>query len=94
MNLSPLIAIFVTVFLAELGDKTQLATILFSTERTQNPMLVFAVASAALVASTAFAVLLGTYAAKSLETVPLKLLAGMGFIIIGGGTIFEHFRSG
>jgi putative Ca2+/H+ antiporter (TMEM165/GDT1 family) len=93
MNASPLIAIFITVFLAELGDKTQLATILFSTERAQSPVLVFLVASAALVASTALAVLLGTYAARSLDTVPLKVVAGAGFIIVGGGMILDHFRA-
>ncbi len=93
MSFSPLLAIFFTVFFAELGDKTQLATVLFATEGQRSPWFVFAAASLALVASTAMAVLLGTYAAKYMEMVPLKLIAGIGFIAIGSWTIFEHFKS-
>lgn len=93
MNISPLLAIFITVFLAELGDKTQLATMLFATEGQQNPWFVFLAASLALVASTAIAVLFGTYASKYMELIPLKLFAGIGFMAIGGWTIIEHFRT-
>ncbi len=93
MNLSPLFAIFITVFLAELGDKTQLATVLFATEGQQNPWLVFAFSALALTLSTAIAVLLGTFAAKYMAMVPLKLLAGIGFVVIGSWTIFEYFQS-
>ena len=93
MSFSPLILIFVTVFLAELGDKTQVATMIFATDQQQSPWLVFIAASLALIASTAIAVLLGTFAAKYLEMIPLKLIAGIGFIAIGGFTVFEHFKS-
>ncbi len=93
MNFSPLFAIFITVFLAELGDKTQLATVLFATDGERNPWFVFAAASAALVVSTAIAVLFGTFAAKYLELIPIKLFAGAGFMIIGGWTIVEHFKT-
>ncbi len=93
MNFLSLFAIFATVLLAELGDKTQLATVLFAAEGKNNPWLVFAAASVALVVSTAIAVLLGSFAAKYLEMIPVKLLAGAGFMIIGGWNIFEHFRT-
>lgn len=88
-----ILTIFVTVFLAELGDKTQLATLLFASDRQTAPVLVFVAASLALVASTAVAVLLGVAAEKYLTMVPLKLIAGAGFIVIGGWTIWDHFRS-
>jgi putative Ca2+/H+ antiporter (TMEM165/GDT1 family) len=91
--MTSLITIFVTVFLAELGDKTQLATILFSSNKDTNAFTVFLVASLALVASTAIAVLLGSYGAKYLDMIPLKLIAGIGFIAIGTFTIFEHFKA-
>ncbi|MBB4286260.1 TMEM165/GDT1 family protein [Roseospira goensis] len=88
-----LLAIFVTVFLAELGDKTQIATLLFATDGKLNPLLVFLAAAGALVASTAAAVALGTMAERTLTMVPLKLIAGIGFIIIGTLTIIAHFRA-
>lgn len=90
--MSPLIPIFLTVFLAELGDKTQLATVLFASERQNSPLVVFLAAAAALVASTAVAVGLGVAARSWLEVLPLKLLAGIGFILIGCWTVYGHFR--
>jgi len=91
-SLAPYLAVFATVFLAELGDKTQLATLLFASEEKQSPWLVFAAAAAALVASTAIAVLIGTTAQRYIQGVPLKLIAGIAFIAIGAWTIWGHFR--
>ena len=88
--MSELIVIFTTVFLAELGDKTQLATLLFATEREASPMLVFAAASGALVLSTALAVALGVAAERYLAMLPLKLLAGAGFVAIGLWTLWDY----
>jgi len=87
-----LASIFAIVFLAELGDKTQLATLLFASDRGQHPFLVFLAAAGALVVATALAVLVGNYGARYLDALPLKLLAGIGFIAIGGWSILEHFR--
>jgi len=92
MNFSPLLVVFLTVFLAELGDKTQLATVLFATDGQNSPWLVFVAASLALVGSTAIAVLFGTFASTYLEVIPLKLIAGMGFIAIGLRTVFEYAK--
>ena len=86
------ITIFLTVFLAELGDKTQLATVLFSSDGDKSRLLVFAAASAALVASTGIAVLLGMAAERWMAAPPLKLLAGVGFIAIGLWMVVEHLR--
>lgn len=83
--------IFFTVFFAELGDKTQLATVLFSAEGGRPKWLVFAAAALALVASTAIAVILGAAAERHLSALPLKLIAGAGFIVIGGLLVAEHF---
>ncbi len=88
-----LAAIFAAVFLAELGDKTQLATLLFASDRALSPVLVFLAASAALVVSTGLAVAIGSQGTRYLEMVPLKLIAGVGFIAIGGWSILEHFRA-
>ena len=88
-----LLTIFITVFLAELGDKTQLATLLFATDQKAHPMLVFLAAAGALVASTAIAVALGTMAEKYLAMIPLKLIAGAGFVAIGLWTLADYFRT-
>ncbi|SLN29889.1 TMEM165/GDT1 family protein [Oceanibacterium hippocampi] len=87
-----LLAIFLTVFLAELGDKTQLATVLFAADRQVHPLLVFTAAALALVASTALAVAAGTLLSRYMAFVPLKLIAGIGFVAIGCWTIYGHFQ--
>jgi putative Ca2+/H+ antiporter (TMEM165/GDT1 family) len=91
MSITSLLPIFITVFLAELGDKTQLAALLFASDGKLNPWMVFVVASLALILSTALAVLLGSYAGKYLEAFPLKLIAGIGFMLIGAMAIREYF---
>ncbi|HBK90088.1 MAG TPA: hypothetical protein DDZ68_00305 [Parvularcula sp.] len=88
------LAIFLSVFLAELGDKTQLATMLFAADGRSSPLTVFAAAALALVAATGLAVVLGAAAERWLAFLPLKLIAGAGFVIIGGYLVFEHFAKG
>jgi putative Ca2+/H+ antiporter (TMEM165/GDT1 family) len=85
--------IFITVFLAELGDKTQLATLLFATDKSISPLLVFLAAAGALIAATAIAVLVGSFAERYLTMIPLELVAGLGFIAIGIWTLWGHFAS-
>jgi putative Ca2+/H+ antiporter (TMEM165/GDT1 family) len=87
------LSIFFAVFLAELGDKTQLATVLFATDKQHHPLMVFGAAAAALVLSTAIAVALGVAAEKYLSMIPLKLIAGLGFIAIGIFTVWDHFST-
>lgn len=87
-----LASIFLAVFLAELGDKTQLATVLFATDKANHPLMIFLAAAGALVLSTAIAVALGTWGAKYLQLVPLKLFAGIGFVAIGAWTLVDHFK--
>lgn len=87
-----LAAIFATVFLAELGDKTQLATLLFATDKQYHPIAIFMAAALALIASTAIAVALGSMAERYLTMIPLKLIAGIGFVTIGLWTIWGHYN--
>jgi len=70
----------------------QLAVLLFAGDRAQNPVLVFLAASTALVVATGIAVLIGSQGARDLEMVPLKPIAGLGFIAIGAWSLLEHFR--
>ena len=82
MNLPLLLSIFATVFLAELGDKTQLATVAIS-GTSNRPLAVFIGSSAALVLAS----LIGAIAGGSLSTVVpadwLQLMASLGFLAIG-----------
>ncbi|GAB4238580.1 MAG: hypothetical protein Tsb0032_42890 [Kiloniellaceae bacterium] len=91
--MSNVLVIFATVFLAELADKTQLATILFAANREASPLMVFAAAAGALVLSSALAVALGVAAERWLAVLPLKLIAGGGFLAIGLWTLWDHFRT-
>jgi putative Ca2+/H+ antiporter (TMEM165/GDT1 family) len=82
MDLALLASTFVTVFLAELGDKTQLAIVTIS-GTSSRPGAVFAGSSAALVLAS----LLGAAAGGSLSAViptnALQLAASVGFLVIG-----------
>jgi len=81
--------IFVTILLAELGDKTQLATLLFSTRNHQSSMTVFLASAAALVTAAAVAVILGKIFGEYVNPKYLAWIAGAGFILIGVWTIFN-----
>ena len=91
MNLSYLATIFVTVFIAEIGDKTQLAALLFAAKADTSLLGVFLAASAALVLATGLAVLAGGLIQQHLTHIPLKLIAGFGFVAIGLWSIADHF---
>ncbi len=78
-----LLPIFFSIFLAELGDKTQLATLLFATNQDLSRVSVFAASSAALTLSSLLAVLVGGQLTRLVSPVTLHLVAGFGFIIIG-----------
>lgn len=84
--------IFFSVFLAELGDKTQIATLLFATDSKISPMYVFLASAGALILSSAIAVLAGTVAKTYLQQIPLKLISGICFILIGAWTIYSYYK--
>jgi putative Ca2+/H+ antiporter (TMEM165/GDT1 family) len=81
--------VFGTVFLAELGDKTQLATLLFAADKDVSKWLVFIGASAALVATSALGVLGGTLVSQYVSERMLHTTAGIGFILIGVWTLWR-----
>lgn len=87
-----LLVIFLTIFVAELGDKTQIATMLFASENRNSPLMVFAASASALVLGAIISTAIGTAAGKWLEHIPLKLIAGLGFIAIGAWSIVSYYR--
>lgn len=82
--------IYLTIFLAEVGDKTQLATLLFASEQATNKRLVFAASSAALVTAAGIGVLVGSQLERFISPATLKLVAGIGFIVIGAWTLWSR----
>lgn len=89
--LTAFLTIFLSVFIAELGDKTQIATLLFTTDKNISPFVIFCASAGALILSSAIAVLAGTFAKMYLQIIPLKLISGIIFIIIGGLSIYSYF---
>jgi putative Ca2+/H+ antiporter (TMEM165/GDT1 family) len=81
--MNSLLPIFLSVFIAELGDKTQLATLLFATNQNFSRTAVFIASSAALVCSSLLAVLLGKQLSLLLSPTVLQTVAALGFIVIG-----------
>ena len=73
---------FTTVFLAELGDKTQLAALLLSAE-SGRPVIVFIGASLALISSSLVGVVLGRWLSRVLPPQQLERLAGILMIGLG-----------
>lgn len=83
------LTIFAAVFIAELGDKTQLATMLFAADKEANKYTVFVAASAALIVASALGVLAGTLLSEYINEKHLHYLAGVGFIGIGIFTLYN-----
>lgn len=82
--------VFVTVFLAEIGDKTQLATMLFAADGKSSNWVVFAAAALALVLAAGIGVLVGAQIEHFVSPQTLKIVAGVGFIAIGIWTLVSH----
>jgi len=83
------ITVFATVFLAELGDKTQLATLLFAADKEVSKMTVFLASSAALVVAAGAGVLAGSFMSAYINMKYLQYVAGIGFIAIGVWTLIS-----
>lgn len=77
-----LLSTFTTVFLAELGDKTQLATLLLSAQSGQ-PWLVFLGAAMALICSSLVGVLVGRWLSQVLPPERLEQMAGLLMVGLG-----------
>lgn len=83
-----IITTFWLVFIAELGDKTQLQTMLLSAKN-HSPYPVFVGASLALICSTILGVFAGTYITKYIPPNYIQNAAGILFIIMGVLTLLN-----
>ncbi|MBD2775968.1 TMEM165/GDT1 family protein [Iningainema tapete] len=73
---------FITVFLSELGDKSQLAAIALSS-RGQSTRAVFLGTACALLLTSLLGAVFGGAVAELLPTSLLKAIAAVGFAILG-----------
>jgi putative Ca2+/H+ antiporter (TMEM165/GDT1 family) len=89
MDLKILMTVFTSVFLAELGDKTQLATMLFAADRDTSKLTVFVGAALALVLTSAIGVAAGSIVSQYVSEKTLQYVAGIGFIGIGLWTLVK-----
>jgi len=82
------VSTFITIFLAEIGDKTQLTTLLMTAE-SHNPWIVFAGAGSALIATSLLGVLLGRWLASRIDPRTLERVAGGILLAISVALVWE-----
>lgn len=87
MDLKLFGVVFSTIFVAELGDKTQLATLLYAAEAENPKLTIFLAAAVALSLSSAIGVLAGAAVSQYIGPRFLSWTAGLAFIAIGVWTI-------
>jgi putative Ca2+/H+ antiporter (TMEM165/GDT1 family) len=83
MDLKLFATVFATIFVAELGDKTQLATLLYASDASHPKLTVFAASASALVLTSALGVLAGALVSELVSPRILRWVAGGGFIAVG-----------
>ena len=81
--------VFATVFVAEVGDKTQLATLLYAADPARSKLTIALAASLALCVAAAIGVLAGAWLGKHVSPQALRWAAGGGFILIGVWTLLR-----
>jgi len=89
MDWKLLCTVFATIFVAEIGDKTQLATLLYASGAEASKLTVFLGASLALILTSALGVLVGAMLSQHLNPKYLAWVAGVGFIAVGIWTIVK-----
>ncbi|QQR90417.1 MAG: TMEM165/GDT1 family protein [Myxococcales bacterium] len=87
MDLKLFVSTFVAIFIAEIGDKTQLATLSFASGSTSR-WTVFAASALALISTSAIAVLGGETISRFVSPLALKRAAGVLFLVLGAVFLF------
>jgi putative Ca2+/H+ antiporter (TMEM165/GDT1 family) len=88
--IATLLTVAVSVFIAEIGDKTQLATMIFASDAKTSLWAVFLGSAIALVAAAGIGVVAGAALSKVISPEILKIIAGVGFIAIGIWTLWSR----
>ena len=85
-----LITSFSTIFLAELGDKTQLATLMLSAQ-SGRPLIIFISAALALISTSLLGVLIGRWIANNLPRQKFTLVSGIIMLSLGIYLLLQGF---
>ena len=83
---------FTTIFIAELGDKTQIATLMLSAE-SGKPIIVFLGSSLALISSSVVGVLIGKWLSKKISPSKFSLITGILMVMISIFLAFDTFKN-
>jgi putative Ca2+/H+ antiporter (TMEM165/GDT1 family) len=89
MDLRLFATVFATIFVAELGDKTQLATVLYAADAHHPKLTVFAAAATALLVTSGLGVLGGAILSELVHPRTLRWVAGLGFVAVGLWVLFS-----
>ena len=89
MDVKLLATVFVTIFIAEIADKTQIATLLYASNSQNNKIVIFLGSSLALCLASALAVFAGSMLSHWMDGKILGKLAGIAFIIVGIWTFLK-----
>jgi len=84
-----LATVFISVFVAEMADKTQLVTMLFATDKDVSKWTIFFGAASALVLTSAIGVIAGTLLSQVVSVKMMSIVAGTGFVLIGTWTLYH-----
>lgn len=89
MDLKLFMTVFTTIFIAEIGDKTQIATLLYASDTQSNKLTVFIGSTLALVLTSAIGVMAGSSLSHYINSKYLSWVVGIGFIVVGIWTIIK-----
>ena len=84
-----MLKLFFTVFFAEIADKTQLATVMYASQKEHHNGVVFFAASLALIVASAIAVFAGSIMSKWVSDKYVSWIAGIGFVMVGLWILFK-----
>ena len=89
MDMKLISTVFVTIFLAEIADKTQFATLLFAADAERSKLAVFLGSALALVVASAIAVFAGGLISRWIDEAWMGRVAGAAFVLVGVWTILR-----
>ena len=89
MDIKLILIAFWTVFVAEVGDKTQLATLLYAADPENSKLSVFLGSAIALVLASGIGVIAGSFLEHYINSRWISWVAGLGFVVVGIWTIVK-----